>query len=287
MTSVGEAIRNLARRLGAAGVATPMLDARLLAEAALNLSHAELILRETDVMAPDGMVRLEAMAARRLAREPVSRILGRREFHWLEFAINRYVLDPRPDSELLVDTVLAALGPGDGAGLRILDLGTGSGCLLISLLAVLPGARGLGVDISEEALACARGNAVRLGVGERAGFVRANWLSGLEGRFDVLVSNPPYIGTDELDRLQPEVARYDPVLALDGGVRGLEPYRAIMKEAGRVMTPGGLVFFEIGAGQGFDVRRLMRGSGVAAARIHADLAGLDRVVGGRFTGNSS
>lgn len=285
---VDQTIRQIARGLGKAGIANPMLDARLLVQAATGLTHQDIICQPSFEISPGQMARLEEMAARRRRREPVSRILGYREFHGLEFQISPHVLDPRPDSEVLVQSALAALSQHQRRErMRIVDLGTGSGCLLISLLAELAGAQGTGVDISPDALGCAAQNADRLGVAERASFICGNWLSGLDGPFDLLISNPPYIRSNDLAGLQLEVALHDPVLALDGGGEGLAPYHLIMAGAARVLAPDALVFFEVGLGQAEDVMQLLRGGGVAAPRAFQDLAGINRVVGGRFTGNSS
>ena len=197
------------------------------------------------------------------------------------------MLDPRPDSELLVETALEAAQSLGKARLRLLDLGTGSGCLLISLLDALPEAEGVGVDVSAKALACARENAERLGVAARAALVCGNWLAPVEGVFDIVVSNPPYIRSGEIAQLQPEVRGHDPRLALDGGESGLRPYQVIMDGLGRVLGPGGALYCEIGADQAADVKRIMMASGIAAPAIFQDLAGHDRVIGGFFTGNSS
>lgn len=218
-----------------------------------------------------------AMVARRAAREPMSHILGRREFWSLDFAVTRHCLDPRPDSETVVETVLASL-PDRARPLRILDLGTGSGCLLLALLSELPNATGVGVDASVEALGIAMGNAHRLGFGTRAQFVQRRWTQGLDGNFDIVVSNPPYIPTDEIDRLAPEVARYEPRLALDGGRDGLDAYRAILPGLKRVLAPDGFAVLEIGADQAEKVCRLAETMGFLNQTVHKDLGGRDRAV---------
>lgn len=287
MAELETLLREAVRQLQAAGIESALLDARLLVQAATGLSHEELILHPHHDVPEDVQDRLAQMIARRAGREPVSRILGQREFYGHTFAITEHVLDPRPDSELLVETALEAAKRLGKTRLRLLDLGTGSGCLLISLLDALPQAEGVGVDVSAKALACARANAERLGVAARAAFVCGSWLAPVEGVFDIVISNPPYIRSGEIAHLQPEVQGHDPVLALDGGESGVRPYREIMGGLGRVLAPGGAVYCEIGSDQAGDVMRIMTASGVAAPAVFQDLAGHDRVIGGFFTGNSS
>lgn len=281
-------IRKIGQELSRAGIETPLLDARLLVQAATGRSYENIVAEPDRELAPGQRDILGQFLERRLAREPVSRILGLREFYGRDFLVTPHVLDPRPDSEVLVEAALSAAESHlESRPPRLLDLGTGTGCLLISLLCELPFATGVGVDISPEALQCANQNAERLGVGERASFVCGSWLAPLEGEVDLIIANPPYIRTKDISGLQPEVAQYDPVLALDGGDEGLAPYRAIMAEAGKVLRPGGSLLFEIGAGQSEDVRRIMQAAGVIESYLYQDLAGINRVVQGRFTGNSS
>jgi release factor glutamine methyltransferase len=249
-------IADAIEKLGAAGIEDPARDARLLQR------HAE------------SEAAFDAMIARRAAREPASHILGRREFWSLDFAVTRACLDPRPDSETVVEAALSKLADR-GRAWRILDLGTGSGCLLLALLSELPAATGLGVDKSPEALGIALGNAQRLGLGTRARFVERDWMRGLDGAFDVVVSNPPYIPTAEIESLQPEVTRYEPRLALDGGQDGLDAYRAIIPSLARLLAPGGFAALEVGAIQAMAVGQMARAAGFAT-ECRADLAGRDR-----------
>jgi len=308
------------------GIATPALDARLLVMAACGASHAELICDLKRALSDDERARLSAWAARRLAGEPVSRILGNRAFWNMDFRLSPETLDPRPDTETLVEAVLAALPhrdtrlrilgnrafwnmdfrlspetldprpdtetlveavlaalPHRDACLRILDLGTGTGCILIALLSELPNAMGIGTDVSHAALVTARENASEAGVAERARFVQADWLSGIAGQFDVIVSNPPYIARAELSSLSREVRAHDPIAALDGGPDGLSAYRAILGELGRVMAPGAIAAFEVGAGQAAAVGAIMTATGLAPvqpdqAAIKRDLAGIERAL---------
>jgi release factor glutamine methyltransferase len=225
-------------------------------------------------------VRLEAMVARRLAGEPVDRVIGRRGFWTLDIKVTPDVLSPRSDTETIVRAVLqdveqrqATLKP-----LRILDLGTGSGAILLALLAALPMADGLGIDISEAALAVARENAERNGLSARASFRLGHWASNLEGQFDIIVSNPPYIPAADIAGLEPEVRDFDPHVALDGGEDGLEPYRIILSQITPLLAPEGLVAFEFGQGQGPDVGAIARSNGFDVFCFSDDLNGIQRIV---------
>ena len=264
-------------RLEVAGVDTASLDARLLLshvtgrEAAWILAHpeAELSTAEADAY--------EALVMRRVAREPVSHILGMREFWSLSLTTGPDVLTPRPDSETLIEAVLD-YRPGRMDDLRFLDLGTGSGCLLLALLSEYSQASGLGVDISEPALRIAEANAMRLGFGARSAWQLSDWTAGIEGRFDVIVANPPYIETAAIDALEPEAARYEPRAALDGGVDGCDPYRLLFAQLPRVMKENALVFLEHGAGQSDAICTLGEAAGFRVVRLCRDLADIDRVV---------
>ena len=280
---IEDARRALVSAFRAGGVETPALDARLLVLAACGLSHADLIRDPGQTLTPQARETLEAMAARRLAGVPVSRILGQRDFWGLSFRLSPETLDPRADTETLVEAVLAALSGRETERLRLLDLGTGSGCLLAALLSELRNAWGVGTDISHSALLTARGNALRAGVGERARFVRADWVTALGGPFDVVVSNPPYIANADLAGLSREVRDHDPLAALDGGADGLAAYREILGGVTRVLRPGGLVALEVGAGQANAVMAMMRAAGFTCgagegAVARRDLGGIERAV---------
>ena len=217
------------------------------------------------------------MLKRMLAHEPLSRIVGRREFWGLDFLLSADTLDPRPESETLVEIVLARL-PERRRPRHFLDLGTGTGCLLLALLSEYPTADGVGVDIAPGAARTARENAERLGLGARARFVVGSWTAALTGRFDAIVANPPYIERAAIPALPPEVRDYDPIRALDGGADGLEAYRAIAAALPSLLPPGGLFAVETGIGQAASVAAILRRHGLRVEGIVPDLAGIERCV---------
>lgn len=285
--SLDSARASAARVLRDRGIGTAALDARALLTAATGLSLEALIAKGREPLGRDAETRFQAYVARRLAGEPVSRIRGTREFYGRDFRIGPQTLDPRPDTETLVATVLDIVvldivGRDARAGrpLRILDLGTGSGCILLTLLAELPDATGVGADISPGALRLARANAESLGVADRARFAASDWFEALAGRYDIIVSNPPYIASAEIGGLAPEVAEHDPRAALDGGSDGLDAYRRIAAGAPAFLVAGGHLLVEIGCTQGEAVTGLFERAGLAVAQsgIVADLAGHPRCV---------
>jgi release factor glutamine methyltransferase len=227
--------------------------------------------------------RLEGFARRRLAGEPVARIVGVREFWGLPLQLSAATLVPRPDTEAVVERALEALrAPRSSSALRILDIATGSGAILLALLSELPDAVGVGTDISVAALLTARGNALALGLAPRAAFVACDYAAALSGRFDLIVSNPPYIRSSDLAGLSPEVRDHDPHLALDGGPDGLNAYRVLIPQARRLLRCGGVVVIEAGQGQSRDIEALMTSAGlVLDGSPRADLAGVLRAVAGR------
>ncbi len=276
--SIGAAWRAVRDRFRAQGMDTPELDARLLAQAAFGLDAMGLVRREREPATPEQLVGLDRFALRRLAGEPISRIVGEQEFWGLKFALSQATLVPRPETEQLVEEALARL-----AGLRaprIVDLGTGSGAIIVSILEALPRAHGLATDISEAALATARQNAERHGVASRLDFRQGPWWQAVPHTelFDLIVSNPPYIATAAIADLAPEVRVFDPKAALDGGWDGLEAYRAIASQAARRLVPKGHMLLEIGYNQAEAVSRVFRRAGFGRVEILKDLAGLDRVV---------
>lgn len=275
-----ELIRDASRRLAEAGLDTPALDARVMAAAAAGLDRAGLIAEGRAPAGPGIAVRFGAMVERRMLGEPVARIVGHKEFWSLDFLLGPDSLVPRPDSETLVAAVLDEIdqGPGRSAPLRIVDLGTGSGCLLVALLTELRSAVGIGVDISEATLRIALQNANRHGVADRARFVCGRWSEAIGGGLDILISNPPYIPTGEIAGLAREVAGHDPVAALDGGPDGLCAYRDILADCRRLVAAGGRVALEVGRGQADDVAAIARAGGLRVLRVAADLAAVGRVV---------
>ncbi len=281
--TLNQAFVEAACALRQGGIETPELDARLLLCHAAGLSHEAYVARSREALQPATRVRLDAGLARRLKHEPVARITGTREFYGRKFCVDPHELDPRPDTETLIVAALAHLarkGLHDSP-LTLLDLGTGTGCILVTLLAELPRARGLGTDMSCGALASAAKNAMRLGVGARAAFVAADWLDAVEGKFDLILSNPPYLASGEIAALADEVAAFDPILALDGGPDGLDAYRRIAARAGDVLAEDGRLFVEIGAVHGDAVAGIFRAAGLRLdghEGVRQDLAGRPRVV---------
>lgn len=275
-----DALGELRTALSAANVESAALDARVLLQEALGIDAATLAAHPDRSMDASEAARLAAFAARRLAGEPVARILGRREFWGMSFALSPATLVPRPETETVVTTVLARLRDAGRIEqpLSIVDLGTGSGCLLVALLAELPHAVGLGIDRSAEAAATARANAAANGVGGRAFFAVSDWAASVDRCFDVIVSNPPYVAAADLRRLPPEVRLHDPRLALDGGDDGLDAYRSLAADLPRLLAPDGFVALELGAGQAREVRDLLVARGLAKAWISHDLSGVERVV---------
>lgn len=278
--TIGMLLHAAQARLKSAGVDTPRLDAILLLSEASGLSEDRIRSRPEIPVSADKASAFEAMLQRRLRREPVSKILGRREFWSLEFRTSRDVLDPRADSETLVSAVLAAI-PDRNAALRIVDFGTGSGCLLLSLLHELPSATGVGIDVSPPALAVAQENADRFALSSRCLFRLGSWGKGIEGMFDILISNPPYIESGVVPGLEPEVADYDPLLALDGGADGLDAYRALIPDMARLASKGAFAALEVGMGQDVAVSRLLGEAGFGEIAVMPDLSGIGRVVTGR------
>jgi release factor glutamine methyltransferase len=277
--SVGEARRRLAQAFAARSLEASHLEARLLVGHALGLDHAGLVAADATPLTGPDCARIAGLARRRLAREPVSRIIGEKEFFSLSFALGPEVLVPRPETEILVETALQALPPDPRGELRIADLGTGSGAILLALLHARPDASGVGTDRSAAALRVAQANAVRLGLAARAAFVACDFARALGAPFDLLVSNPPYVARSDLPGLEPEVRDHDPRVALDGGPDGLEGYRQIAADAVRVLAPGGHLVVELGAGQGPAVAALFTRAGLlTAAPPRPDLCGIERAL---------
>jgi release factor glutamine methyltransferase len=273
--TIGEALRWGAARLNEAGIERSQAEARILLEAASGRSRGQIIAFPEHPLGDAQRNLFDAFVTRRCAREPISRIVGFREFWSLRFAVGPATLDPRPDSETLVSALLARISDRNAA-LALLDLGTGTGCLLLALLSELPQAKGVGVDIEEPACATAAANADAFGLSARAEFRPGDWARGISAQFDVIVSNPPYIESTAIAGLSPEVAQYDPRAALDGGADGLSAYRMLIPQAAARLKPGGLLALEIGAGQGAAVRGLASQAGLTDRGGTEDLAGIER-----------
>lgn len=272
--TIATALARATRRLADAGVASAALDARVILGHVLGAGPEMLVGGERGLEATD-VARYEALIARRARREPTAYVVGEREFWSLAFTVTAATLTPRPETETLVGAVLDRVDRG--RPLSLLDLGTGTGCLLLALLSELPAAHGIGVELSEAAVRVAQGNAARLGLGARAGFVVGDWSQAIGGVFDVVVANPPYVATGELDGLAPEV-RAEPILALDGGTDGLDAVRAIVPALPELVAEGGLAALEVGAGQASAVKAMLASLGEGAVETVDDLAGIARCV---------
>lgn len=277
--TVVQARRALSEMFRRAGLDSPELDARLLTGHALGLDHTGLTIEASRPITDDEGRAIDALAARRLAREPVARILGHKEFWGLPLHLSPATLVPRPETETVVEAALAAVDSGGPRSrpLRIADLGTGSGALLVALLTELPNAHGVASDVSLEALQTARDNARRLELDRRASFVACDFSAALAGPFDVIVSNPPYIMSGDIAGLAPEV-HHDPRRALDGGPDGLSCYRTIAGQVGRLLKPGGHLVVELGFGQEAQVAAIFRTVGLAPRPAHTDLSGIPRAL---------
>ncbi len=280
--TLAQAFAATALRLRQAGIETPELDARVLLCHAAGLSHETYIARAREPLPADAAPRLQHAVARRLAREPVARITSAREFYGRSFILGKDTLDPRPDTETLIEAALDIVGERDWQEkpLELLDLGTGTGCILVTLLAELPYATGLGTDLSLGALAIAAANANGHGVAARASFAASDWLDGISGKFDLILSNPPYLAASEIAGLAKDVADYDPHLALDGGSDGLEAYRRIAMRARDALAKDGRLLVEIGPEQGEAVAATFARAGLTPERGEGrrDLAGRPRVI---------
>ncbi len=274
-STVRDLLDDASRRFAAADIAQPRLDARVLLAHVLGAPGERFYGREDKAVSSVVGMAFDAVVRRRLNREPVSRILGSRGFWSLEFELNEAALDPRPDSETLIEAVLDHVAPRE-APLHVLDLGTGTGCLLLSVLAEFQQARGTGIDISPECVSLARRNAKANRLEDRVTFQVAHWDDGLDTIFDVILCNPPYIPRSVVPTLEPEVAVHEPVRALDGGPDGLDCYRDLASRFGRVLAENGHVFLEIGHDQRAEVTAIMAGKGLKTIAVRSDLAGHDR-----------
>jgi release factor glutamine methyltransferase len=281
--TVEAARRQLAALLRAHGTDTPDLDARLLVGAALGLDLTGLAIHAGRLVDAAEGERLVDFARRRSAGEPVARIVGVKEFWGLALKLSATTLVPRPDTETVVEAAVDLVRRGADAPRRLLDIGTGTGALLLALLSEFPGAIGIGTDIDTDALATAAENARLLQLADRAAFLHGNYADAVTGDFDLIVSNPPYIPSSEIATLAVEVRLHDPRCALDGGEDGLDAYRQIIPGAARLLRTGGALLLEIGLGQGADVGTMVEAAGLDLAPPRPDLAGIPRVIIGHKT----
>lgn len=282
--TISDLLMRIRAKLAAAGVENPALDARILVREGGQFSDEKMLSGGLAPLSTEVIEKIEKMAVARAAGAPVSRLIGRREFWGLEFALTNDTLDPRADTEILVEKSLefCRLKAPEWGGCppRILDLGTGSGCILIALLHELRAATGVGVDINLGAVQAAQANAVALNVADRAEFRLGSWLEPLAGgdKFDLIVSNPPYIPESDIPNLAKEVRNHDPILALAGGNDGLDPYRYLFIELKKHLNCGGRALFEFGAGQAPELARLVDDTDATLVGIYPDLAGIPRVL---------
>ncbi|MDD3287629.1 MAG: peptide chain release factor N(5)-glutamine methyltransferase [Alphaproteobacteria bacterium] len=258
-----------------AGVDNPVLDARLLIAYALDCDRLKLLMDVDRTLSDKEILKIETLIARRASHEPVARIFGKREFWGLNFDLNEDTLDPRADSETLIEAILRLTQTPPS---RILDLGTGSGCLLLALLSEYPQATGLGIDLAPGAVQQAKQNAKQLNLSKRAEFKVGDWLENISEKFDIIISNPPYIASTEIPDLMPEVRNHDPLRALDGGTSGLEIYKILIPQIPKFLNPGGMIVMEVGQGQANEVISMMQQAGLTKPSKHKDLAGIERCV---------
>ncbi len=279
-TTVASCLQDLRTQFSAAGLNDPTLEARFLLSGLMDCTTSALLLQKEVLLEADFLVKLEEATKRRVAGEPLGRILGWREFWGLRFALSPATLEPRPDSETLIEATLAAR-PDTERPYRILDLGTGTGCLLAALLSVYPKATGVGVDISAEAVQTATRNMAALGLGERAEILRSAWTEALDSAappFDIIISNPPYIALDEMPTLAPDVRLFDPTAALTDGADGLSAYRALLQQIPQFLAENGLVVLELGQGQGPAVVALAAIQNLGVLELRPDYNGIDRAL---------
>ncbi len=275
--SVGGAVREAAVRLESVGISTGRREARLLLAHVLGVDQTQVLAYPERAVDEAKTAAFKALIDRRIAGAPVSRLIGGREFWSLQFTLSADTLDPRPDSETLIEAALETVADPDRP-LRIIDFGTGSGCLLLALLDALPFSTGIGVDRAPGAAAMARRNAAALGLGGRASFLVGDWGRSLAGKADLIVANPPYIPSADIPGLAPEVKDHDPLLALDGGPDGLEAYRSLALDVAALLAERGSAFFEVGAGQAKDVSEILKAAGLETQAVRRDFNGVDRCI---------
>ena len=274
--TIDAAKRRVVQNFTEGEIETPKLDARLLLEEVLGFDHADLITKGGEVLTSRQAIHLEQITQRRLSGEPIDHILGYREFYGRSFKVTKDVLTPRPETEGFIDQALALYD--EQSAIKCLDLGTGSGAIILTLLAERPNWSGVAVDLSAATLVVAKNNALNMGLAERVKFIQGSWCDGVEGQFDLIVSNPPYIDKAHMENLSVEVQDYDPALSLYGGPDGLAAYREIINQAPRYLKEGGRLILEIGYDQKESVGQLLREGAFTDVKCHADLAGSDRII---------
>jgi len=275
--SAKDALRHAVLELQRAHIETASMDARILLQYVLGVTREQLLLNIENELTTAQAIMFNAIIERRVQRQPVSQLTGKREFWGMCFRVTEHTLDPRPDSETLVEAILARVHTREAA-LQVLDLGTGTGCLLLTVLSEYPNATGTGVDMCKNALAVAQENARTLGMEQRTAFVLSCWGEAVEGSYDIVISNPPYIPSSVIFGLAPEVAQWEPRLALDGGTDGMDCYRAIIPQLKRLLKPTGLAVFEIGIGQARELEALVQSHGLQVAGSKDDMASITRCV---------
>jgi release factor glutamine methyltransferase len=276
MTTLSEMMAHIRNCFLVAGIEDPMAEARIIVGGLLGLSRTDFVTRGEDHLKLEDEVLIHDAVGRRTRGEPPYRILGRREFYGLDLALSKDTLEPRPDTEVLVDLVFDLVKHRRQEPLDIIDLGTGTGAICLALLSQLPNASGTGTDLAPGALATAAGNAESNGLGNRFKTIESRWFEKISGRYDVIVSNPPYINSDVIPALDREVREHDPLLALDGGPDGLDAYRAIASGAAGFLKPNGFVAVETGFDQKKSVKDIFESAGFAEISAVKDLAGNDR-----------
>ena len=275
--SVKDVLRNAVLELQGAHIETASMDARMLLQFVLELTREELLLDNEREISPKQLAQYQLLLDKRKNRQPVSQLIGKREFWGMCFKVTQDTLDPRPDSETLIEAILARL-PNREVPLKVLDLGTGTGCLLLTVLSQYPNAQGIGVDISLDALNVARENAKKLGLEHRVEFLSSCWGNEVKESYDLVISNPPYIPSSIIPSLAPEVAQWEPKLALDGGEDGMDCYRAIVPQLKTLLAPQGLAVFEIGIGQAKDLQAVVESHAMQVAGSKDDMAYITRCV---------
>jgi release factor glutamine methyltransferase len=277
MTTIKSTLTLAKSRLTAATIPSASLDAELLLAHALKTTREQIICYPEHPLDKSQATEFDILIERRVAREPMAHILGQREFWGRDFKVNRHTLDPRPDSETLIEAALD-LYPDKKQNLSIIDFGTGTGCLLLTLLAEFPNAQGVGVDISEDALVVANENSCNLELAKRAKFIVSKWGEKVQGKYDLIISNPPYIKSSDIAGLEPEVAKYEPKGALDGGISGLQCYEDLAPYIAALLSINGFAILEFGMGQENDVKTILENAGLKFVAFRKDLAGIIRCI---------